>query len=80
MWESVENPDGTTTLYYYYPVITQEVESAYQICMFPSYGPADHSALSPYPQCVSSTLPYCCNGSPSSIPCKTQKSLKSLGQ
>jgi hypothetical protein len=78
LWESVENEDGSTTLYYYYPVITNDVQSAYQICMFPSFGPENE--LNTSPDCATETEPYCCNGSSSGSPCYTQESTKILGQ
>lgn len=79
LWESVENEDGSTTLYYYYPVVTNDVQSFYQICMFPSYGP-DTSYVPPGSEPCTSSSSYCCQGVASSSKCTTQESLKTLGQ
>lgn len=49
----------------YWPVLTQEIKSAYQICMYPAIGPNSCSAGRP------SSAPYCCNGIQSSTKCKT---------
>jgi len=62
-WESTDE-----MLYYYYPVITQAVESAYQICLYPSNGPVQSEAM----PCGDSTAPYCCNGKSSITPCSTK--------
>jgi hypothetical protein len=65
LWES----DETAGVYYlYYPVITQGVKSAYQICMRPSYGPSVSDGT---PLCASSSNPFCCNGIPSDSACTT---------
>lgn len=79
LWESVENEDGSITLYYYYPVITNDVQSFYQICMFPSYGP-DASYIPPGSEPCTSSSSFCCQGVASSSACTTQESLKTLGQ
>lgn len=51
----------------YWPRVTHEVKSAYQICMFPAMGDATSSAK----DCngADKTKPYCCNGSPSASAC-----------
>lgn len=49
----------------YYPVIGNEVETAYQICFFPAYGPPGICAFNGGD--LSSTLPSCCNGVPSNL-------------
>ena len=53
--------------YLYYSEATQGVKSAYQICMFPSDGPASDAANAESPPwCgVDSTDPSCCHGSSS---------------
>ncbi len=64
-WES----DEASAVYYnYYPVITQGVKSAYQICMRPAYGP---SATSSSPSCATDSYPFCCDGLPSTTACET---------
>ena len=62
LWESTGE-----TLYYYYPVITNEVKSAYQICMYPSRGPE----IDEVGNCATSSAPYCCNGRASTTACTT---------
>ncbi len=64
-WESDED---TATFYNYYPVITQGVKSAYQICMRPAYGPSETVAS---PLCATDDFPFCCNGLPSDEACTT---------
>lgn len=64
-WESDEDAQ---TFYAYYPVITNGVKSAYQICMYPSYGPTTSDA---FPLCATASQPYCCDGIPSDTACKT---------
>ena len=59
LWPS----DPLLVNYNYYPVVTNDVKSAYQICMFPSYGLVN--------TCATSTAPYCCDGSPSITRCTT---------
>ncbi|MCX6714586.1 MAG: Ig-like domain-containing protein [Candidatus Uhrbacteria bacterium] len=51
----------------YWPRVTQEVKSAYQICMFPSMGDVTSSAK----DCngADPAKPYCCSGSPSASAC-----------
>jgi hypothetical protein len=52
----------------YDPVVTRGVKSSYQICLFPSYGPA----VGGDDACdVSEKLPYCCDGEPSDAACPT---------
>ncbi|MBI5370043.1 Ig-like domain-containing protein [Candidatus Uhrbacteria bacterium] len=60
----ISNAEGG---YEYYPVLTQGIKSAYQICLYPAtqQGGACNGA--------DSTQPYCCNGKPSAGPCKTKK-------
>lgn len=50
----------------YYPVLTQGIKSAYQICMYPS--------LVGNSQCngADADRPYCCNGVASATVCRTQ--------
>ncbi|HBR80552.1 MAG: hypothetical protein UX09_C0003G0004 [Candidatus Uhrbacteria bacterium GW2011_GWE2_45_35] len=67
LWETVIDAAGVTTLYYYYPLVNQGVKSAWQICMFPSYGP--HAALELRTSCADSAAPFCCNGFGQSTPC-----------
>ncbi|MBI2475292.1 Ig-like domain-containing protein [Candidatus Uhrbacteria bacterium] len=58
----ISNAEGG---YDYYPVVTNGLKSAYQICMYPSMqvgGACDGT---------NSSKPYCCNGSPSAVACKT---------
>ncbi len=49
----------------YWPVVTHEVKSAYQICMFPSMQSSGKCTG------ADATKPYCCNGEPSDIVCQT---------
>jgi len=82
LWESVTSEGGSVTDYYYYPVIKNDVESKYQICMFPSFGPkASSSTETTYTNCVpgDGLSPYCCQGLARNTPCTT-KSGKKLGQ
>lgn len=52
----------------YYPVVTEGVKSAYQICMYPAEGPNESGTGS----CnVTESLPFCCNGVPSGTACVT---------
>ncbi|KKW36789.1 MAG: hypothetical protein UY81_C0013G0002 [Candidatus Giovannonibacteria bacterium GW2011_GWA2_53_7] len=44
----------------YYPIINNEVTTAYQICFYPAYGPPSDCA-------VTSAQPSCCNGVPSAF-------------
>lgn len=57
----ISNAEGGSS---YWPSVTQDVKSAYQICMFPSAATATSSAKN----CngTDETKPYCCNGVPSS--------------
>lgn len=51
--------------YNYYPVITHGVKSVYQICMYPSaFNNTGCNA-------VNEQNPYCCNGEPSAVACRT---------
>lgn len=53
----------------YYPVVTNGVKSAWQICMFPALGPEegeDTGSCGTSPQ-----LPFCCDGSPSPTACSS---------
>lgn len=78
LWESVENTDGSVTYYLYYPVVTNDVKSAWQICMFPSDGPDESGSAST--TCGDDDYPYCCNGSASDEPCQTINIDTTLGQ
>jgi hypothetical protein len=62
---------------FYYPIVTQGVKSAYQICMYPAIGPS--STPTGEPPCngrdyccngVATNLPYCCGGAPSATACE----------
>jgi hypothetical protein len=57
----ISNAEGGSS---YWPSVTQDVKSVYQICMFPSAATAASSAKN----CngTDETKPYCCNGEPSS--------------
>ena len=57
----VANAEGGSS---YWPSVSQDVKSAYQICMFPAAATATSSAKN----CNGADLtkPYCCNGEPSS--------------
>ncbi len=48
----------------YWPVMTNEIKSNYQICMFPAMDDLSCSA-------TSESAPWCCAGSPSSSECQT---------
>lgn len=53
----------------YYPVVTNGVKSAWQICMYPALGPAraeDEGTCGTTP-----ALPFCCDGLPSQTACST---------
>lgn len=78
LWESVENADGSITYYLYYPVITNEVKSAWQICFHPADGPDESGSAST--TCGDDDFPYCCNGSASADPCQTINTGATLGQ
>ena len=57
----VANADGGWN---YFPVMTNDIKSAYQICMYPSMdGDACDGSYT--------GQDYCCNGSPQSTPCET---------
>ncbi len=58
----VSNADGGWN---YWPVITSDVKSTYQICMYPAIGPNSCTSSR------SSSSPYCCGGSPSASECTT---------
>lgn len=55
----ISNAEGGSS---YWPSVTQDVKSAYQICMFPSSATATSSAK----KCdgTDENKPYCCNGEP----------------
>ncbi|MFC1788007.1 hypothetical protein ACFLZY_02200, partial [Patescibacteria group bacterium] len=53
----------------YYNVITNDVKSAYQICMHPSVGPTNNSLDADGKCNVTIAQPYCCNGQPSVYAC-----------
>ncbi|HAU66682.1 TPA: hypothetical protein DCW61_05030 [Candidatus Uhrbacteria bacterium] len=53
----------------YWPVLTHDIKSAYQICMYPAIGP--DACLDPDTGHRSSNAPYCCNGVPSISECQT---------
>lgn len=65
LWEKVLNRDGVTyTQYYYYPLVTNDAKSNWQICMLPSNGPKEGvGGSTPSTVCGDSTNPYCCSGS-----------------
>jgi len=60
----------------YYSVATNDVKSAYQICMHPAVGPVVGNDEG---RCATQTqpdLPYCCNGTPTAAPgCQIQSTL-----
>ena len=58
----ISNAEGG---YDYYPVVTNGLKSAYQICMYPSMQVGGECNGS------DSSKPYCCNGTPSTVACKT---------
>ncbi|MFH1089599.1 MAG: Ig-like domain-containing protein [Candidatus Uhrbacteria bacterium] len=72
-WESdngTEDSNGngrTGDLYSYYPVITNGVKSAWQICMSPANGPKEDNVTSNCGGANSGR--YCCNGVASLDPC-----------
>jgi len=54
----------------YYPTITKDVKSAYQICMFPVGGPSSGTDTG---SCATTDAnPYCCNGMAQATECLTQ--------
>jgi len=53
----------------YWPVLTHEIKSTYQICMYPAIGP--NSCLDPDTGRRSANAPYCCNGVPSASQSQT---------
>ena len=61
----------------YWPVLTHDIKSAYQICMYPAIGP--NSCLDPDTGRRSSNAPYCCNGVPSTSQCHTDLQNKVYG-
>jgi len=62
--EFISNADGGSR---YYPILSEGIKSAYQICMYPAIGKSESSAA-----CAGTNpkTPYCCNGSPSDVACK----------
>ncbi len=58
----VSNADGGWD---YWPVLTQDIKSTYQICMYPAIGPNSCTSSR------STSYPYCCEGSPSTSACET---------
>lgn len=59
----------------YFPVVTRGVKSAYQICMFPAYGPDSTETGT----CdVTESRPWCCNGDASPVACATSVDVISL--
>lgn len=50
----------------YWPVLTQDIKSAYQICMYPAVGPG-----STCEEGRDDDQPYCCNGLASASECQT---------
>jgi hypothetical protein len=69
LWDTVTQTDGSKLIYYYWPLINQEAKSAWQICMHPSYGPADESNPTVPTDCATDAAPYCCSGEPSVTKC-----------
>jgi hypothetical protein len=57
----------------YYPVITNGVQSEYQICMYPAVGP-DSTGTSTCAVDADRGIPYCCNGLPSASACTATNS------
>ena len=77
----VSNEDGGWD---YYPVITNDVKSSYQICMYPAYGPsATSGSLTGCESGIGESREesgevYCCDGVRSVSPCLTQSEGSSL--
>ncbi len=74
------DPDDDGVGYNYYPVITKDVKSSYQICMFPTSGLSDDGGAldcdgSGSASGTTSTAPYCCNGSAQSTACTATSAL-----
>jgi hypothetical protein len=55
----------------YWPLITHEVKSSYQICMYPAYGPSSVAAGTEERCDTDTGDPYCCDGIRSESPCVT---------
>ncbi|MBI4437935.1 Ig-like domain-containing protein [Candidatus Uhrbacteria bacterium] len=65
---AIEHPTFVSTAdggWDYWPVLTQDVKSTYQICMYPAIGPDSCT------ESRSSLYPYCCEGTPSASACTT---------
>lgn len=66
----------------YWPVLTNDIKSAYQICMYPAIGRPEGSETGTLNACVSEEegrdedYPYCCNGVISSRACQTEYQTK----
>ena len=66
----IEHPSLVSTAeggWEYWPVLTNDIKSAYQICMYPAIGPGAN--------CVEGRdedRPYCCNGIASGQACQTE--------
>jgi len=60
----ISNAEGGSS---YWPRVTHDIKSAYQICMFPAMG--DNASSAKACNGADPTKPYCCNGVPSSLVC-----------
>lgn len=68
----ISNVEGGSS---YWPVVTQEVKSAYQICMFPAMGADTLTDVNGKPVTCKNNdqQPYCCNGQPQAGECPIPK-------
>lgn len=67
-WQTIQGVDADGTYYRYYPLISRNVKSAYQICMYPA---ADASVSGSTCGSGDSSNPWCCDGSKSGSACTT---------
>lgn len=72
-----ESDEEEGIFFNYYPVVTQSVKSAYQICMRPAFGPSETDSS---PLCATEDFPFCCDGFPSNEACTTTNLKIKLGQ
>jgi len=56
----------------YWPLVTHEVKSSYQICMYPAYGPSSVGAGTTERCDTDTGDPYCCDGERSESACETE--------
>ncbi|MBI4592060.1 hypothetical protein HY733_01275 [Candidatus Uhrbacteria bacterium] len=67
----IEHPNLVSTAdggWNYWPVLSQEIKSAYQICMYPAIGPGSNCT-----EGRNDDYPYCCNGIASDEACQTDE-------